>query len=190
MPCPRRCPVLCAGSPPAQSSGSGPRPGLRVPITYTHDYHTYAFSTHVTLSVCPFSLLGGSWGWWWVHERERGLGCFCAALSFSGEQRTWRLARTRRARLTTPLCAHTGALEPRRVIRYTASPSCKLSCLIFSDQGDPPPSLNLSHCPLATSPSLFARCVGIGESGFASSLYVIYSELNRHGISRKRENAE
>ena len=32
--------------------------------------------------------------------------------------------------------------------------------------------------------------MGIGESGFASSLYVIYSELNRHGISRKRENAE
>jgi hypothetical protein len=83
-----------------------------ITITYTHDYHTYAVSTHVTLSVCPFSLLGGSWGWWWVHERERGLGCFCAALSFSGEQRTWRLAKTRRARLKTPLCAHTGALEP------------------------------------------------------------------------------
>ena len=90
-----------------------------------------------------------------------------------------------------PRCARIRApWSPWRVIRYTASPSCKLPCLIFSDQGDPPPSLNLSHCPLATSPSLFARCVGIGESGFASSLYVIYSELNRHGISRKRENAD
>ena len=32
-----------------------------------------------------------------------------------------------------------------------------------------PPSLNLSHCPLVVSPLLFARCVAIGESGFASS---------------------
>ena len=53
-----------------------------------------------------------------------------------------------------------------------------------------PPSLNLSHCPLVVSPLLFARCVAIGESGFASSHIFIYSELNRHGISRKRENAE
>ena len=37
---------------------------------------------------------------------------------------------------------------------------------------------------------LFARCVAIGESGFASSHIFIYSELNRHGISRKRENAD
>ena len=47
------------------------------------------------------------------HERERGLGCFCAALSFSGEQRTWRLAKTPKSPPQNPVCAHTGALEPK-----------------------------------------------------------------------------
>ena len=46
------------------------------------------------------------------------------------------------------------------------------------------------HRLRSVSPLLFARCVAIGESGFASSHIFIYSELNRHGISRKRENAE
>ena len=92
-------------------------------------------------------------------------------------------SKTRSARILAPW-------NPGWVIGYTASPLYELSCLIISDQRCPPPSLNLSHCPLVVSPLLFARYVAIGESGFASSHIFIYSELNRHGISRKRENAE
>ena len=92
-------------------------------------------------------------------------------------------SKTRSARILAPW-------NPGWVIGYTASPLCKLSCLIIGDQRCPPPSLNLSHCPSVVSPLLFARCVAIGESGFASSHIFIYSELNRHGISRKRENAD
>ena len=46
------------------------------------------------------------------------------------------------------------------------------------------------------SPLLFARCVAIGESGFASwflpYIFVIYAELNRHGryLAQARECRE
>ena len=81
------------------------------PITYTHDYNTLVHTKTFHMSV--LSLLGGRWGWWWVHERERGSGCSGAAQAFSGVQRMWRLEKTRRARLKNPQCAHTGTLEPR-----------------------------------------------------------------------------
>ena len=71
-------------------------------------------------------------------------------------------SKTRSARILAPW-------SPGWVIGYTASPLCKLSCLIIGDQRCSPPSLNLSHCPSVVSPLLFARCVVIGESGFASS---------------------
>ena len=41
--------------------------------------------------------------------------------------------------------------------------------------------------PLAVSSFLLGRVVSLPPLGF---LFVIHSELNRHGISRKRENAE
>ena len=54
--------------------------------------------------------------------RERGLGAACAALSFSGVQRRWRLekpeepaSKTRSARILAPW-------NPGWVIGYTASP--------------------------------------------------------------------
>ena len=72
-------------------------------------------------------------------------------------------------------------------------PLCKLSCLIIGDQRCPPP-LNLSHCPFGGLSLAVRLLCGYGivfhwESGFASSIFVIYAELNRHVISRKRENA-
>ena len=61
---------------------------------------------------------------------------------------------------------------------------CKLSCLIIGDQRCPP----LAHpYPLALGgdPLLFARCVAIGEVVSLPTIFVIYAELNRHGIARK-----
>ena len=90
-------------------------------------------------------------------------------------------SKTRSARILAPW-------SPGWVIGYTASPLCKLSCLIIGDQRCPPPSLNFSHCPSVVSPLLFAHCVGIGESGFASShiCYLLRVKWTRY-LAQARE---
>ena len=146
--------------------------------SHTHTITIQSFTQNYTHRV-----LGGSRGWWWVHGRERGSGCSGAAQAFSGVQRRWRLEKTRRARLKTPQCAHMGTLDGAQGgSSVTLLPPCKLSCLIIGHQRCPPPSLNLFHCPLLVSLLLFAHCVVIGESVVSlPPLFVIYSELNRHG---------
>ena len=96
-PC-TRCRV-CAGLPLLRVVGS-----VLVQGSMSHHIHTrlpYSFTQNIT-----FSLLGGSWGWWWVRS-ERGLGAACAAL---GSQRAEKVAAKPRP-LQNPQCAHTGTLN-------------------------------------------------------------------------------
>ena len=57
--------MLKGGGPPVQNRGLRPRPGLHVP-SHTHTITIHSLIQNFYMSV--LSLLGGSWGWWWVHE--------------------------------------------------------------------------------------------------------------------------
>ena len=85
-----------------------------------HHIHTRLLHTRSYKTItCPdiFSLLVvGSWGCVLgggsTSERE-SLGAVCAAQSFSGVQRRWRLEKAKEPASKTHQCAHAGTLEPR-----------------------------------------------------------------------------
>ena len=130
-----------------------------------------------------------------LHERERTPGVLSLLLIVSGVQRTRRLAEIAPARHKTAQCAHTD--------RSVWGP--------LGVWGDPPLSVGSPHVHTCATddrsvsrPSLHAsphacRCRLAFPSAVCSPqgprfrflpLFVTYLELNRHSISRKRENAD
>ena len=123
--------------------------------------------------------------------RERSGCCLrCAGFLWRAVQRRWRLEKTKEPASKTRSARILAPWSPGWVIGYTASPLCKLSCLIIGDQRCPPPR---STFPIVLRWSLPCCSLAVWLLGRVVSLppiFVIYAELNRHGISRQRENAE
>ena len=173
-------PFVCAGLPLLRVVGSVLVQGsvshhIHTRLPYSRSYKTI----HIDI-VSVLSLLGGSRSGMVVGPRtseREALGALALPkVSLPCRERGGLrkpeepASKPRSARIWAPW-------SPGWVIGYAASPLCKLSCLIVGDQRCPPPSLNLFHCPLVASPLLFAHCVVIGESGFASSLtYLLFTQ--------------
>ena len=117
-------------------------------------------------------------------------------LRASDEQRTRRLAECTSARHKTPQCAH--------MARSGASWGCLVTPLLtpLLPVVSPGTHYMFDRCPTPRStcaprfdaisralPSSTELAEGGGRFRFLP-LFVTYLELNRHGISRKRENAE